>query len=284
MKYKKISKKVIKDIAKLQEKLNCGKYYYLSKLLKTKNLEDFLFDFMKLYDVMPNIKYYDYQYFNGKCYKFIYFDEIRKKTCKTRDNISKKINILALLGLIKKLNIYDENIVSSSIIKRTIDKSRKEQKRCVNYYNIPNYTNKVLKEADNIASKILENKMTIKNFNKSFVISVFGQEIADKIFLDKRKIPKEYELLMNNIRKNIISYIELNNIAKVNNLIKFICNSNKTYSKNIIKNNVNIIINEMIFDKLIIRRKLSKQEKTLYKAQKDDRYNYILKGDKWNGK
>lgn len=31
MKYKKISKKVIKDIAKLQEKLNCGKYYYLSK-------------------------------------------------------------------------------------------------------------------------------------------------------------------------------------------------------------------------------------------------------------
>ena len=233
---------------------------------------------------MPNIKYYDYQYFNGKCYKFIYFDEIRKKTCKTKDNISKKINILALLGLIKKLNIYDENIVSSSIIKRTIDKSRKEQKRCVNYYNIPNYTNKVLKEADNIASKILENKMTIKNFNKSFVISVFGQEIADKIFLDKRKIPKEYELLMNNIRKNIISYIELNNIAKVNDLIEFICNSNKTYSKNIIKNNVNIIINEMIFDKLIIRRKLSKQEKVLYKAQKDDRYNYILKGDKWNGK
>lgn len=284
MKYKKISKKVIKDIAKLQEKLNCGKYYYLSKLLKTKNLEDFLFDFMKLYDVMPNIKYYDYQYFNGKCYKFIYFDEIRKKTCKTKDNISKKINILALLGLIKKLNIYDENIVSSSIIKRTIDKSRKEQKRCVNYYNIPNYTNKVLKEADNIESKILENKMTIKNFNKSFVISVFGQEIADKIFLDKRKIPKEYELLMNNIRKNIISYIELNNIAKVNDLIEFICNSNKTYSKNIIKNNVNIIINEMIFDKLIIRRKLSKQEKVLYKAQKDDRYNYILKGDKWNGK
>lgn len=40
----------------------------------------------------------------------------------------------------------------------------------------------------------------------------------------------------------------------------------------------------MIFDKLIIRRKLSKQEKVLYKAQKDDRYNYILKGDKWNGK
>ena len=126
--------------------------------------------------------------------------------------------------------------------------------------------------------------MTIKNFNKSFVISVFGQEIADKIFLDKRKIPKEYELLMNNIRKNIISYIELNNIAKVNDLIEFICNSNKTYSKNIIKNNVNIIINGMIFDKLIIRRKLSKQEKVLYKAQKDDRYNYILKGDKWNGK
>ena len=67
IKYKKISKKVIKDIEILENKLNSKKYYYLSKILKSKNLKDFLYNFMKIYDSMPNIKDYHYQYFENSC-------------------------------------------------------------------------------------------------------------------------------------------------------------------------------------------------------------------------
>lgn len=284
IKYKKISKKVIKDIEILENKLNSKKYYYLSKILKSKNLKDFLYNFMKIYDSMPNIKDYHYQYFENSCYKFIYFEDINQRMYKSKDVISKKINILAVLGLIKKLDIYNEKVISSSIIKKTINKSKKENKRCVNYYNIPNYTNKLLKEANEVAKILIENKMTIKNFNKAFIINVFGQEFANKIFLDKRKIPKEYEQLRNEIRKKITFRIKLDGIIKQNELFDYICNDNNKFSQSVIKNNTNIILNKMVNEKLIIKRRLNQKEKAQYKIPKNNKYIYILKGDKWNGK
>lgn len=280
--YKKNTKRVVKDIKAFEEKLKLEKYYELSKILK--KVGAFLYDFIMLYDRIRNIKEMGFPNYNNKYYKFIYEDEMVKYLNKDKTTISKKINTLVALGLVEKLNIYDKEIASDSTIINSLEKAKANGNRPVNYFHIPNYTHKLLKYSNDVATKLLENKYTIKKFNKAFLISIFGQDFANKVFLDKRTIPIEFKNMQKDIEDSIIKTIDKKGIIKVNDFKKVFLEKNTIKdkkSKNIINNNIELILNKLIEERIIIKRKLTKKEKEIYDIEKDNKYQYILRGEEW---
>lgn len=279
---KNVSKATIKKVEDFDNKLKLGNNYYLSNILT--NVKSFLYDFIYFYEDI-RVKGNVYPCINGKCYKFIYEDELVIKMGKSKATVSKKINILTTLGLIEKLNVYDKKYNHCNI-DRAIKSAINNKKKTVLFFYIPNYTRKLLKSANDKAEKLIEQNFSIKRFNKNFVIKVFGQDFANEIFLDKRKIPKIYyeqikdirNILIKNLnKKDIVSLIDFKDIIYKKYLH---CKDNK-FKTNAIDNNIKDVINELLKERIIQRRRLTKKEKGLYDMEiKDYRY-FILKGESW---
>lgn len=279
---KNIKKSTLKKIKELEKRLCLEKYDELSKVLK--NVKAFLYDFICFYDNM-RIKDNMYPCINDKCYKFIYEDELVTVMQKNKTTISKKINILTTLGLIEKLNIYDNKYIHSNI-NNAVKKAIKNKEKTVIFFHIPNYTHSLLKIANERAIKLCENNFTIKKFNKSFVIKVFGQDFANEIFLDKRTIPKIYYEQIKNIKTILIECLNKNNIISLNEFkkiiyIKYLDNSSDKFKTNAIDNNINDVINNLLKERIIQKRRLLKKEKELYNINTIDNKFYILKGENW---
>lgn len=277
--YKSNTKNIFQNIQNLDKKLKLDKYYELSKILT--NLKVFLNDFILLYDSIRNVKERGFVYLDKECYKFIYLDEIVTHIKKDKTTVSKKINILVTLGLIKKLDQNNEYIYSHSTINQTRNKAKTNGTRPVNYYCVPKYTNTLLKHANDIAIKLLQNKFTIKKFNKSFIINVFNQDFANNIFLDKRIIPNKCKVLKKNIKSKLILTIQENQFIKLNDFKKCIIKENTRIKENIISNNIDLVLNELIQEKIIIIRKLTKKEKEIFSIDNKNLCKYILKGINW---
>lgn len=265
--------------------IRIDKYYYLKKILI--NLKKFLYDFIYLYNDIK-VKGNMFPYIENKQYKFIYEDEIVKKMKIDKTTISKKLNILTTLGLIEKLNIY-ETTYEHENIKRAKKKSMKNNNKSVIFFYIPNYTYKVLTEADKRAEKFIKNSYSIRNFSKIMVINIFGQETADNIFLDKRTIPEEYYKQTKEIRNLIIKTLETNEyilFIELKKILheKFLYNKNTKLKKNAIENNIQIVITELLKDNIIEKRRLNKNEKEIYNISLKDYNYYILRSEKNNEK
>ena len=279
---KNIKKSTLKKLKELDKRLTLEKYYNLSKVLK--NLKTFLYDFICFYDNMK-VKQNMYPCVNDKCYKFIYEDELVTVMQKNKTTISKKLNILTTLGLIEKLNIYDNKYIHSNI-SNAIGKAIKNKKKTVIFFHIPNYTHLLLKIANERAIKLYENNFTIKKFNKVFVIKVFGQNFANEVFLDKRKIPNIHYIQINEIKDIIINSINKKNFISLGEIKENIyqqClhyNSNKL-KYNAIENNIKDVTNKLLKEKIIQKRKLMKKEKELYNIDINNSKYYILKGENW---
>ena len=112
---------------------------------------------------------------------------------------------MCTLGLVLKLDIREIKSAESYKIRKSrekkedrIDKIRYEKNRLdeekskyirdVNYFAIPIFDDEILSEAEARAKKLIENGYKQSTFSKKIVIETFGQNFADKIFLDKRKI------------------------------------------------------------------------------------------------
>ncbi|MFR1777293.1 MAG: hypothetical protein ACLSW4_04485 [Clostridia bacterium] len=280
---KNIKKSTSKKIKRLDERLSLEKYNDLSTVLK--NVKSFLYEFMCFYDNMK-VKNDMYPCINNKCYKFIYEDELVNRMRKDKATISKKINILTTLGLIEKLNIYD-NIYIHSNINNAVRKAIKDKKKTVLFFYIPNYTHKLLKIANERAIKLCENNFTIKKFNKAFVIKVFGQDFANEVFLDRRTIPKIYYEQIQNIKTILLEYLNKNNIISLNKFkekkyIKYLGNNSDQFKTTAIDNNINEVINDLLKERIVQKRKLLKKEKELYNIDTKSSKYYILKGENWN--
>lgn len=286
--YKYNTKDIKNKIKKLNERLQDERYYYLSKLLNDKGLKEFLFEFMKLYDSMRKINSDDFYflYYNKQYYKFIYNYQIVQQLKKDKSTVSKKTNILVALGLINKLNVYDQKISKLTVVKKALNKSKKEGNRPVNFYSIPNYTHKLLKEANYIASILLNNHITLKKFNKTFLIKALGQEFANKVFLDKRVISHIHIEEIQTIKNILITELKNNSIISLYDfkelIYEFYKNNSDTYKKDIISNNIDYALTELIGNNVIVRRRLKKDEKTLYNKNIKDYSYYILKGEFFN--
>lgn len=264
--------------------IRIDEYYYLKKILI--NLKNFLYDFICLYNDIK-VKGNMFPYIENKQYKFIYEDEIVKRMKIDKTTISKKLNILTTLGLIEKLNIY-ETTYEHENIKRAKKKSMKNNNKSVIFFYIPNYTYKVLTEADKRAEKFIKNGYSIRNFSKIMVINIFGQETADNIFLDKRTIPEEYYKQTKEIRNIIIKTLETNEyilFIELKKILheKFLYNKNTKFKKSAIENNIQIVITELLKDNIIEKRRLNKNEKEIYNISPKDHNYYIIRSEKNNG-
>lgn len=279
--YKNNTQKCLKIIQNLEQRLKLEKYYELEKVLR--NIKAFLFEFIKLYDSMRHIDDFEFLLYNNKEYKFIYDYQIVQYMNLDKTTISKKINILVALGLIEKLEIYNKDLVTHPIIKRTLKIFESTGKRNVNFYCIPNYTFKMLNEANNKAKLFLKNNFSIRGFNKTFVIRTLGQECADKIFLDKRTIPKIYYEQIDEIKVLLLNHLYQNDYIKIKDFkqmifSQYICKTSD-FKKTAIRNNISMAIDCLIKEKIIIKRKLNKNEKEKYNLAIEEKCDYILKGE-----
>ena len=283
--YKRNTKKINSILNDLENKLSSNKYKKLYKLLKKLNLESFLFDFILLFDRMRNIKDFDFVYDNNKCYKFIYNYQLKECIQTSNKNISKKTNILVVLGLIEKLNVFKPEFSNNPIIKKSLSKSKKKYNRAVNFYHIPSYTKKLLSKANDTAATFLENKITLEKFDKSFVIKIFGQNFANEVFLDKRGNKIEFENYIITIKNLLLEELQNAEVIQFGIFKQKIIDSNiqgtssGTSSLNII---ISTAIDELIIKQVIIKRRLTPKEKELYNIDTQDLKTYILKGEKWN--
>lgn len=267
-------------IIKLEKNLSSKKLPYLSKVLK--HLKPFLYNFISLYNNI-NVKYDMYPRIENKCYKFIYEDIMVNKLKIDKTTISKKINILATLGLIEKLNIYSQKYNHANI-NIALNKAYTHKSKSVIFFYIPNCTYKILFSANERAQQLIENNYTIKYFSKQMIINIFGQSFADEIFLDKRTIPKYYYNQYNDVKHNLMKEIEKNSLMTFSSLKEeiFTQHSKKhKFTKINLDNLIQNVTNELIKNKIIEKRRLNKQEKKLHHIDKKDFNYYILKGKEW---
>ena len=218
------------------------KYIYLKQILGTykRGLLSVLIGTIRTYDSLRNAEIDNRLIVDKLVYRYIYLEHFieftgvhqnnrrRKKKKFDRKGIwSTKLNILCVLGLILKLDIREIKSAESYKIRKSrekkeekIDKIRYDKNRLdeekskyirdVNYFAIPIFDDEILSEAEARAKKLIENGYKQSTFSKKIVIETFGQNFADKIFLDKRKITSaELEreslvfcIIANQVKKN----------------------------------------------------------------------------------
>lgn len=196
------------------------KYPHLKQIIGTytKGLLSVFLATIRAYDSLRNAEIDNRLVVDNLVYRYMYIEHLiefsgvhlnkkrRKEKRFSRKNIwSVKLNILCTLGLVLKLDIREIKSAESYKIRKSrekkedrIDKIRYEKNRLdeskakyirdVNYFAIPIFDDKILSEAESRAKKLLDSGYKQSTFSKEIVIETFGQNFADKIFLDKRKI------------------------------------------------------------------------------------------------
>lgn len=190
------------------------KYPHLKQILGwfNRGLFPVLDGFIRTYDSLRKTNIDPFVVVDNLKYKYIYIEHLieftgihknkkrRKERRYNRKGIwSTKINILCVLGLIYKL---DTSKISSQdsykirksrekreekIEEKSVEESKARYVKSVNYFAIPLYNEEILKRAEERAKRLYDNGYKQSTFSKEIVIETFGQEFADKIFLDKRK-------------------------------------------------------------------------------------------------
>lgn len=107
----------------------------------------------------------------------------------SRSMASRYINLLAVLGLVKKVSKTEvlktaPELVSAS----TLLAGSNAQFKIVSFYTIPLYDIDVIKQAEDRVALLKANKITPTNINKDTVLQVFGVEFASTIY-DEDDLP-----------------------------------------------------------------------------------------------
>lgn len=113
------------------------------------------------------------------------------------------LNILCTLGIMErvptdKLTEYAKN----STAKLT------KEGREINFYMFHQLTDRVLSVADQRARIMQEKKFKVSAMSKDIIISLFGQDLADKVFPDKRKVSLTYKRYLKTYSKIILQEIQ----------------------------------------------------------------------------
>ena len=176
-----------------------SQYTNLKKVMKS--LDVFLEQFIKLY---KNKKLIDISFFpdykDSKC-KFIYLSEIAEKTNTDRPYACRKINCLCALNLLEKV---DMSKLNSATVTNTIKLAKSKGMEPPNYFFIPKYNKQLFLEAENRATKLIENGFTLRNFNKTMVRNALGEEIEKSVFINNHNFEFQKSTLINSkSKKNI---------------------------------------------------------------------------------
>lgn len=112
--------------------------------------------------------------------------ELEKNDGEKIDNryISKKVNLLCLLGFIEKLE-------TEKVPKRMRERGEEERKnkkwKSINYYVVKSLTPELLEEIERISAKLWANKVNVNNISYNKIKNVFGKEIANTVYPNKKE-------------------------------------------------------------------------------------------------
>lgn len=301
----KTRKNTKKEIKRLEEILSKRKYEYLSNIMLHKNgkatqLTIFLFELIEYSDKRrkerSKLKKEDPYYKNISCDDIpLYCKEnelLKYSVFKTQKQgqvkVSRCINILTTLGLIEKKNPYEEKDQIS--ITKNRDRRKKyiatgAKKRSEILLRVPfKYTKEILKEANNRAKKLLKNGYIYGDFSKDIVIITFGQEFADRVFLDNREQKEQQKQQQERVKRQLRELLKQRKLITIEELKEKIKETNKKATellkdydsnKGYIERCIRYEINEE--EGKFEYRELSKEEKKQYGIE--GRKKYIIRKD-----
>lgn len=208
----------------------------------------------------------------------------------TSSTWNRNINLFVTLGLINRISEETLDIANGELLKTSLKYKSKQLKKLnlpnnnlmvsdgqtmkmIGYYTIPLYTVELLSQADDIAKKMIYNNYRSNSFNKMFLINVFGQEFANKVFQDEREITDYSNYVSSQIYNSILSDIDKNGYTtkdRVINLTEIKCEGS---SKNILTTEYDRCISELKDKYGLEYRKANKELKEKFKL---DGYKTII--------
>ncbi|MDD4804564.1 MAG: CHC2 zinc finger domain-containing protein [Candidatus Pacebacteria bacterium] len=197
-----------------------GKYYQNANLLDGFVEQGYHKTYPHLYKLLkPRLKYlallnhYGLAKISSDRYMYenhnLFFFSFRYFSCKYRlgyQTLINAVNLFAVLGLIKKIPFGQ---LPPKVKEKAVREYKQNDKHnSINFYIIPNLYDK-LPTADKIAKVLLENKFTIsKCMNKIFLINIFGQKFANRIYPDKRTISDRSLAIAKRLESTLVRLIE----------------------------------------------------------------------------
>lgn len=267
--YKKVRDLIEKTKSRIS---NNAKYHYLNRFFN-KNKSIYLFWenltlFLGRIEIKP-IPNFEYNYLTNEA--------IRKYV--TGSRISQKINVLCYLGLIDKLNTKDKEYSSIPIVRNTRAKN-------INFLAIPKINLTTLQQAEVRAKKLLDNKFSLKSFNKSFLIEIEGYEEANIIIQNDKNMNIYREKQRKQIRKYILENVNLSEYVAKKVLREEVVNyfydkyKNKIEKKNNIEYLYETELEKLKKENFIEIRKLNKEEKIKLSQLKNNLLIYIIRKER----
>lgn len=128
---------------------------------------------------------------------------------------NRNINIFCTLSLVEKVNPNGGKVGRlrnrlhwKMAQKMGIGRKNQFKIRPTNFYIIPLYNEERLEEANKIAQKLVYSRFRKNSFSKIFLIKVFGQDFANKVFRDERYISEFSNYVTEQIAKFILHGID----------------------------------------------------------------------------
>lgn len=203
--------------------------------------EKYIIDMLKILEIIGD--YRDLEQ-NKQVISYLSQKTIAKKIKKNESHTKRALNLLALFGLIDKLNIEDLNDELASKVKSY---KNNEKHRDVNIFKMNNITDNVLKNAEILANKLYANDFNIFDLNYNYLESVISKDVANKVFPQTyNKNSSKIETLRNATIKYINTEVSKNGYCLENELqakLKRYCKGYSLANYKIIKLDLNNYFN-----------------------------------------
>lgn len=173
-----------------------------------------------------NIVKEEFQYKNHNVFFISYRAIAKEMDKKNMQSVQNTVVLLNALGFIER--VPEEHIPSvlkeRAEVERKIlqDELRKQGEegerradavRLINFYIVPNWSD-IAYEIEQIAAIMKDQKYSVmKHNNKIAIEKMLGEEAAQRVFPDARKVPKRFETIMERLKDEIESAIKKNGFA-----------------------------------------------------------------------
>lgn len=197
---------------------------YLSNIEKIEDIDSWRYDYPNLYNRVKNtLETYKILniiglenvigingYVDGNAAFFAGAKYISQRNQKSKSTTIGHLNMLALLGLVIKL---EEDCIPGLLSNRAkVEAKEKKHPNIINFFIIPKLTPELFKRADEIALKAKENNLSLNNIGYKKIEEVFGEEMLYVVYGGKSRV-KEIKRTMDlkNLGESEISREETKN-------------------------------------------------------------------------
>lgn len=221
---------------------------YLSNIEKIEDIDSWRYDYPNLYNRVKNtLETYKILniiglenvigingYVDGNAAFFAGAKYISQRNQKSKSTTIGHLNMLALLGLVIKL---EEDCIPGLLSNRAkVEAKEKKHPNIINFFIIPKLTPELFKRADEIALKAKENNLSLNNIGYKKIEEVFGEEMLYVVYGSKSRA-KEVKRAMDfkNYGESDIRWEEIKNISRKSESTKaieqFLCKKIKGIGK-----------------------------------------------------